>query len=383
MNLHRVLPVLGVPVSNLTLDDVLDQATAMIAERRPDFFATANLDHAMRCRTDERLRDALCAARFVTADGMPLVWMSQWNGTGLFGRVTGSDLLPRLAELAASCGFRVFLLGGPPGMADRAAARLIDKFPALQIAGTYCPEFAPLEQMDHGRMCDAIRRARPDILFTSLGSPKGTFWIADHLEEIQVPVCVEIGAALALASGESRRAPRWMQRTGCEWAYRLFQEPGRLFDRYRANAGFLLSEFVRQSCVFPISSSAQASHAQPSLKPGETPQACGEADSRTSSERRQAIRSFSNESETWSVAKAIARRIARSRSVIASLAGSIGRPEELVGAIVSLHRLATRRGVDLEFRGLAASIRTGAGRLGGPLFASWLTAASQSRVQQN
>jgi N-acetylglucosaminyldiphosphoundecaprenol N-acetyl-beta-D-mannosaminyltransferase len=125
-------------------------------------------------------------------------------------------------------------------VAERAAARLSERFPGLVVAGTECPPFRDLTPDEHATLVARVRGARPDILFVAFGQPKGEFWLAENLEALGVPVCVQIGASLDFAAGRVPRAPRALQRVGMEWFFRMCLEPRRLLPRYARNARFIL-----------------------------------------------------------------------------------------------------------------------------------------------
>jgi N-acetylglucosaminyldiphosphoundecaprenol N-acetyl-beta-D-mannosaminyltransferase len=211
----------------------------LIAAGRPSFFITANLHYAMLTHERPELAELNGRAAFLLADGAPLVWASRRGGSGLPERVAGSDLIYDLAERAAEAGHRLFLLGGPPGVAEEAARRLEARYPGLVIAGTACPPFRDLGPAEHRELVERIRGARADVLMVAFGQPKGELWIDRHLGELGVPVCVQVGASLDFVAGRVSRAPAWMQRSGLEWVYRMALEPGRLAPRYLRNALFL------------------------------------------------------------------------------------------------------------------------------------------------
>jgi N-acetylglucosaminyldiphosphoundecaprenol N-acetyl-beta-D-mannosaminyltransferase len=195
------------------------------------------------------MREAVLGAAFNVADGMPLVWASRWHKARLPERVAGSDLFPALAELAAEKRYRVFLLGGAPGVADTAAQNLCRRYPGLQVVGVEAPPFRDLSADEEAALLARIRAARPDMLFVAFGQPKGEVWLARNHQALGVPVCVQVGATLDFIAGRVPRAPRFLQRVGLEWAYRLYQEPGRLFTRYARNAAFLLRMFARDAVL--------------------------------------------------------------------------------------------------------------------------------------
>ncbi len=238
---RRVLPVtnhgwpvaiLGVPFDNLTLAEAVRRISAMIAERRPHYVATANVDFLVQARGDVELRRILLEADLVLCDGTPLVWASRWLGNPLRERVAGSDLVPALVREAAEKGHRLFLLGAGAGVAAGAAERLHEQHPSLIICGHYSPPFSGLLEMDHEEAASRIREARPDVLLVSFGCPKQEKWIAMHYRSLGVPVVIGVGASLDFLANRVRRAPPWMRRSGLEWGYRLLQEPRRLFRRY-------------------------------------------------------------------------------------------------------------------------------------------------------
>jgi N-acetylglucosaminyldiphosphoundecaprenol N-acetyl-beta-D-mannosaminyltransferase len=237
----------GLPFAPFTFRQTLEHVEALIRRNRPSYFATVNLHTTMLARQDAGARSALLGTAFIVADGMPLVWASRWRLRRLPERVAGSDLLPALCELAARKGYRVFLLGGAPGVAEQAAEQMCRRHPGLQVVGIEAPPFRPLSPGEQAALVARIRAARPHMLFVAFGQPKGEVWLRDHCETVGVPVCVQVGATLDFMAGRFRRAPRWLQRTGLEWAYRLYQEPGRLFMRYARNAAFLLRMFVRDA----------------------------------------------------------------------------------------------------------------------------------------
>jgi len=232
--------VWGLPLTPDTFEQALDRIDRLIAARRPSFFITANLNYAMLTDADDRLKSLNQQSAFVLADGMPLVLWSRLGSRRLPERVAGSDLIYGMCERAAAKGHRVYLLGAAPGVADEAAVKLVRRYPDLQIVGIECPPFRRLSAAEEEQQIERIRDARPDILFVAFGQPKGELWIAENLERLQVPVCVQLGATLDFVAGRVKRSPKWMQKSGLEWAYRMAQEPRRLARRYFDNARFVL-----------------------------------------------------------------------------------------------------------------------------------------------
>lgn len=231
--------VWGVPFTPLTLEGSVAAIDALIERGEPSYFITANLHYVMLTHQHHDLDSINRDAAFIVADGAPIVRAARGRSDSLPERVAGSDLIFHVCDLAARKGRRLFFLGAPPGVAEEAAAKLIDRYPGLQIAGTACPPFRKLSTEEHEALLDQIREARPDILFVAFGQPKGERWIHENHRRLGVPVSVQVGASLEFAAGRFARAPRWMQQTGFEWLFRLLQEPRRLTSRYARNAAFL------------------------------------------------------------------------------------------------------------------------------------------------
>jgi N-acetylglucosaminyldiphosphoundecaprenol N-acetyl-beta-D-mannosaminyltransferase len=266
--------VWGVPFAPITLAEAVDAVSALIRAGRPSFFITAPTHYAMLTETQPDLRAINERAAFIVADGAPLVWASRRLGSPLPERVAGSDLIFHLCEEAAREGFRVFLLGGREGVAAEAAARLVGRYPGLQVVGAECPPFREPTPEEEEALLERIRLARPDLLFVAFGQPKGERWIIRHLDRLGVPVSVQVGASLDFVAGRVRRAPRWMQKTGLEWAFRLSLEPRRLFGRYTRNAWFIarmVGSDRRRRGRRPPSPPPQDPYASVSGQSGETP----------------------------------------------------------------------------------------------------------------
>jgi N-acetylglucosaminyldiphosphoundecaprenol N-acetyl-beta-D-mannosaminyltransferase len=229
--------VWGLPLAPLTLPQTLDLIDAWIAERTPRYVITANVHYAMLAANDARLQPVTVGASLILADGMPLVWAARGR---LPERVAGSDLVPALCERAARSGHRIFLLGAAPGVAEQAAINLQTRFPGIIVAGNLAPPFRDLTPAEHADLIAAVRSAQPDFLFVAFGQPKGELWVAEHYRELGVPVTMQVGATIDFLAGRVPRAPRWIQRIGLEWAYRMLKEPRRLVGRYLHNGLFVM-----------------------------------------------------------------------------------------------------------------------------------------------
>lgn len=232
----RRIAILGVPIDNLSMDETIEAMDRLIETEGFHQVATANVDFLMKAIGDDELMDILHRCDLVLPDGMPLVWASRFMGTPLKERVTGADLLPRLAELSQRKKRRMFLLGATEERSSAAANWIQTHYPGAQIAGRYSPPFGAIEDMDHAHILSLIKEASVDILLVAFGNPKQEKWLAMHRNRLDVPVCIGVGASLDFLSGTHSRAPEWMQKSGLEWMHRFYMEPRRLGSRYTRNA---------------------------------------------------------------------------------------------------------------------------------------------------
>lgn len=222
-------------VDYLDHSGAIERIEAFARSGQPHQVVTVNLDFISIANRDAAFRAAINEADLAVADGMPLVWLSRLKGSPLPERVAGVELVMESCRVAADAGAGVFLLGAAPGVAATAGERLQEMCPGLRIAGAYSPPIGGLDAGENDRIVDMVRRAAPEFLFVALGAPRQDLWIRQHQSELQVPVAMGVGCVLDLLAGAVRRAPVWMQRAGLEWAFRLGQEPQRLWRRYLLN----------------------------------------------------------------------------------------------------------------------------------------------------
>jgi|SRR5271170_273883 len=191
---------------------------------------------------DERFAAALCAAHLSVPDGISVVLASRLLGQPVPERVTGGDLMERLCAEAARHGLSVFFLGGLSGAATSAAANLSRRYPALRIAGTYCPPRGfESDTMESAYIRQLIADAAPDLLCVAFGAPKQEIWMHENCLNLPIGAAIAVGAALDTQAGLRKRAPRWTHKLGIEWLYRFLREPRRLWRRYLiGNSQFLL-----------------------------------------------------------------------------------------------------------------------------------------------
>lgn len=222
--MRRRISVLGVAVDDVLEDEVLADIGAWIASGTPHHLVTVNPEFVMEARHNSAFRQVLADADLATPDGFGLLVAGRLQRTPFRGRVTGVELLNRIAEHAARYGWRLFFLGAAPGVAEQAAGVLTRRYPGLAVAGCYAGTPAPTSEPE---IRERIRQARPDVLFVAYGHPAQDLWIARNQPVLQIPVALGVGGAFDYTAGIVPRAPRLMRRLGLEWLYRVARQPQR------------------------------------------------------------------------------------------------------------------------------------------------------------
>lgn len=199
----------------------------------PAYVVTPNVQHIALLAEDAYLRRIYAEAAFVLPDGVSILLAARVLGQKIPERVAGVDMFEALCRQAAREGLRVYLLGGRPGSAEKAAAKLKSQYRGLIVAGTCCPPLGfEKDQREQDKVESSIRAARPHLLFVALGAPKQEYWIYEHARQLGVPLTMGIGGSFEMIGGVIARAPRWLQRAGLEWLFRVALEPRRLWKRY-------------------------------------------------------------------------------------------------------------------------------------------------------
>jgi exopolysaccharide biosynthesis WecB/TagA/CpsF family protein len=236
----RRLEIAGVPIDTVDMAGALERLREAVRGGRPFQVSTINLDFVVRAQRDPEIRRIFHRSDLNLADGAPVVWLARLLGAEMPARVAGADLVPALMADPALSGSRVFLLGGEDGVASIAAARFLELYPGIQIAGTYEPPRASVHDMDNAEILRRIEAAKPDVLLVAFGNPKQEHWIDMHRDRLAVSVAIGVGCVFDLVAGRTSRAPRWMQDAGLEWLYRTAREPRRLAGRYITDAVWLV-----------------------------------------------------------------------------------------------------------------------------------------------
>ena len=220
--------VLGVGISTLTLAQTRDLVVKTRGELRRGYICLGTAHGLTEARRDAELRRIYNEALLTTPDGMPLVWL----GPSGVERVYGPDLMLAVCEAGRACGLRHYLFGGVPGVVDDLSRKLRARFAGLEIVGTHTPPFRELNSAELETLRSHVAQTRPDVIWIGLSSPKQEKFMAKHWRDLDAGVLIGVGAAFDFHSGRVRQAPRWIQRTGFEWLFRLCTEPRRLGARY-------------------------------------------------------------------------------------------------------------------------------------------------------
>lgn len=220
-------------IDNLTMSETLNEIDKLIQKKICSYVVTPNVDHIVRLEKDEELQKVYKNASLILIDGKPLIWISKWYKTPIKEKISGSDLFPKVCELAANKNYTMYLLGAAEGVADTAAKNLMKKYPGLNVVGTYSPPFGfEKNEQEMIKIKTQIQEVHPDILIVGLGCPKQEKFMYYHCKELGVPISFGLGASIDFEAGNIKRAPKWMSNHGLEWLYRFSKEPKRLFKRY-------------------------------------------------------------------------------------------------------------------------------------------------------
>lgn len=228
--------VLGVGVSALTLTAARDWVLSAQGKLRLGYVCVCTVHGISEAQDDPAFRRILNESYLTTPDGMPLVWL----GPSGVERVYGPDLMLAVCDAGRPVGLRHYFYGGAPGVAEDLAKAMTTRFPGLHVAGTFTPPYRPLNTEETTMLKADVARTRPDVLWVGLSTPKQERFMAAHWQSLDAGVLIGVGAAFDFHTGRVRQAPRWIQRSGFEWLFRLCMEPRRLGLRYlKTNPLFL------------------------------------------------------------------------------------------------------------------------------------------------
>ena len=227
----------GVEINTVSFDEAVQTVLAWIADEAHAcrYLITPNINHLVMYQDNQRFREAYADASLVLPDGRYVILLSRMLGCPLAEPVNGSDLVPAVLEAAKDCekSVSIFLLGAMPGVADRAAAKIVEEWPWIEIVGTYSPPLGfETDAEVQKKMLTLVNSRSPEILILGISPPKQEIWMLNNADGLNARVAICAGATIDFLAGEKSRAPSWMQRAGLEWVYRTMTEPRRLIPRY-------------------------------------------------------------------------------------------------------------------------------------------------------
>jgi N-acetylglucosaminyldiphosphoundecaprenol N-acetyl-beta-D-mannosaminyltransferase len=232
---HECADVLGVKVSAINMSLAVDTADRWIRGGQPGYICVTGVHGVMEAQKDHEFRKILNRAMMNTPDGMPMSWVGRLQGFDDMDRVFGPDFMSAMCQLSLERGFRHFLYGGQPGIAEKLKYSLEKKFPGLQVIGTYTPPFRDLNAAEEDALLAQVASSRPHILWVGMSTPKQERFMAQYTDRLQVPLLVGVGAAFDYHTGLIRDCSPWIKRAGLQWLHRLAQDPRRLWRRYLRN----------------------------------------------------------------------------------------------------------------------------------------------------
>ncbi len=234
----------GIKFLPVNIEDALREVVRYIPKRNGDYFCFANIHVVMESHKDPELKTILNSSAGNFPDGMGVAWTLKFMGNKFEDRVRGTDFMLRACSFAAEKNLKIFLYGNTEETLKALTDKLQRLFPGVNIAGTMSPPFRSLTEEEDKRFVREINRADPDILFVSLGAPKQEKWMAEHKGKIKA-VQLGVGAAFSFITGKVVQSPKWMQKTGLEWLYRMPQEPGKTIYRMSMVPGFLWRTLIQ------------------------------------------------------------------------------------------------------------------------------------------
>jgi N-acetylglucosaminyldiphosphoundecaprenol N-acetyl-beta-D-mannosaminyltransferase len=222
---YPTVRILDVPVHQVTTEQALAEVLRFMSEPRLHQLATVNPEFVMAAQQDRLFRQVLDEADLCLPDGVGLIWASRRLGRPLPERIAGSDFVYHIARLASEHGWRLFLLGAGPGVAEESALVFQSRFPGIKIAGTYAGTPDPDENEG---ILERINAANSEVLYVAYGAPRQDKWIYRNRDNLpSVRLAIGVGGSLDFVTGRAARAPDWLQKIGLEWLHRLYKEPWR------------------------------------------------------------------------------------------------------------------------------------------------------------
>lgn len=224
--------ILGIKINAINLISAVASIFSWVDKEEKQYVCLAPAHAIMSAYHDPKLVNVYNRSGMTTPDGMAIVWILKLNGFKKVGRVYGPDLMQAVCEASLENGYSHYFYGGEAEVVKKLVQLFQEKYPGLNVVGYESPPFRPLSNEEEVDLQRRMEDLKPDILWVGIGSPKQEEWMSEHIGKLDVNVMVGVGAAFDFLSGSKKQAPKWIQRSGFEWLFRLFSEPKRLWRRY-------------------------------------------------------------------------------------------------------------------------------------------------------
>lgn len=257
-----VRDLFGVPVNALTMNQVLGRVHRAIDTNAPLHIGVISASKVANMRRNAELRDAVLQSDIILADGMSVVWASKLLRRPLPERVAGIDLMTEILRAGSARGDRVYCFGATDEVLDAVKDHIARQYPGVVLAGSHNGYYKP---EDEAKIALDIAASNADVLFVAMSSPMKEQFLARYASQIKIAVTHGVGGSFDVVAGKVKRAPKLWQRLGCEWLYRVLQEPGRMWKRYLVTNTVFVCMFVGE--VFGGSRRRRSLQPTPSSKP--------------------------------------------------------------------------------------------------------------------
>ena len=237
--------VLGIGVDAVDMKAATENILSALAADRKGYVCVTGVHGVIESQTNSDLKKIINESLLTTPDGMPTVWVGRAQGHKRMRRVYGPDLMLEVCAASVEKGYRHFFYGGNVGVAEQLADTLAERFPGINIAGTYTPPFRALDAAEETRLRAMVRLAKPDIFWVGLSTPKQERFMAEFIGKLDVKIMLGVGAAFDVHTGKMRDSPDWIKNLGMQWLHRLVQEPRRLGRRY----GVIVPTFIYKTAL--------------------------------------------------------------------------------------------------------------------------------------
>lgn len=239
--------ILGIQVSAVNMPEALQRLIQHIDGGHRGYVCVTDVNALLHASEDPELRRIFNTSTLTVPDGVPLVWAGRSAGADWMERVCGPDLMPALLKVSAEHRWSSYFLGGAPHVAEEMIERFRQSIPDLEVSGWQSPPFRELTADEEAAMIQEINDSGAEIVWVGLGAPKQERWMDQYRDRLTASLLVGVGGAFDMHAGRVKRAPRWIQRSGLEWAYRFAQEPGRLWKRYTRNVPVFALSMLRHA----------------------------------------------------------------------------------------------------------------------------------------